>query len=285
MKPYLSVHSCLGFDTVYLREWIEFHRLVGVERFFLYNNGDREAQRRLLAPYVEDGIVVLHEFPGLPVQLPAFKHCLEHHRDDSRWIAFIDTDEFFFCPSGLPLPEVLAEYEQWPGVGIGRAPFGPSGQKTRPAGLVIESYLTRLAPAEPRGGALAVKSVIDPQRSPRPLNPHVFEHTGGPRVDEFGEPLATGQAERQTFERLRINHYWTRSEEEAELKFSRLRPDSGEPYRATRTVEAMLARERAFGVPDDLILRFAAPLWERLAETRDRYGSRDAEFEPSLQPA
>ena len=285
MTPYLSIHSCLGFDTVYLREWIEFHRLVGVEKFFLYNNGDRDAQRKLLAPYVEDGIVVLHEFPGLPVQVPAFAHCLEHHREDSRWIAFIDTDEFFFSPTGRPLPEVLADYEEWPGVGICRAPFGPSGHKTRPAGLVIESYLTRLAPPEPRGGALAVKSVIDPRRSVRPVSPHVFEHTEGDRVDELERPVPRGTAESQTFERLRINHYWTRSEEECRLKFSRIRADTGRPYVDTRTVEAIVGWERAYGVRDEVALPYVAPLRARLADTRERYGSADAEVEPSLQPA
>ena len=40
-RPYLSACSCLGYETPYLLEWVEFHRLVGVERFFLYNNGDR----------------------------------------------------------------------------------------------------------------------------------------------------------------------------------------------------------------------------------------------------
>ena len=272
MPPYLSVHSCLGFDTAYLPEWIEFHRLVGVERFFLYNNGDRDAQRELLAPYVEDGIVVLHEFPGLPVQVPAFAHCLEHHREDSRWIAFIDTDEFLFSPTGQPLPEVLSRYEQWPAVGVCRPPFGPSGHRTKPAGLVIESYVTRIAPERPRGGALAVKSVIDPRRAVRPLNPHVFELRDGPLVDEQERPITKGQVDPPVYETLRINHYWTRSEEECELKFSRLRADNGQPYVSTRHAKGMVALENAYGVRDETILPLVEPLRERLAEAERRYG-------------
>jgi hypothetical protein len=273
-KPYLSVHACLGYDTEYLREWIEFHRLVGVERFFLYNNGDRDSQRELLEPYVEDGIVVLHEFPGLPVQVPAFEHCLEHHRTDSRWIAFIDTDEFLFSPTDTPLPEVLAGYEDAPGVGICRAFYGPSGQQTKPPGLVVESYLTRIASPNPRGGAIAVKSVIDPSRAGRTLSPHGFEHTAGPLVDERHRPIDGFTVNPPILERLRINHYWTRSEEELELKFSRRRADSGEQYVATRTVGGIRSLEKAFGVRDVTILPFVPALKERLAETRERYGSR-----------
>jgi hypothetical protein len=33
-RPYLAICSCLGYDTEYLLEWIEFHRLAGVDRFF-----------------------------------------------------------------------------------------------------------------------------------------------------------------------------------------------------------------------------------------------------------
>jgi hypothetical protein len=284
-KPYLSVHACLGYDAEYLREWIEFHRLVGVERFLLYNNGDRDRQRELLQPYVEDGLVVLHEFPGLPVQVPAFEHCLANHREDSRWIAFIDTDEFFFSPTDRPLPEVLADYEDAPGVGICRAFYGPSGQRTKPPGLVIESYTTRIASPNPRGGAIAVKSVIDPTRAVRTLTPHGFEYSSGALVDELHRPVIDFIVNPPVLERLRINHYWTRSEEELELKFSRKRADTGERYVATRSVEAMNLLEKAYGVRDETILPFVEPLRARLVETRDRYGSTESRFEPSFAGA
>ena len=38
VSPYLAVCAIYRNEAPYLREWIEFHRLVGVERFFLYNN-------------------------------------------------------------------------------------------------------------------------------------------------------------------------------------------------------------------------------------------------------
>ena len=37
------------------REWVEFHRLVGVERFFLYNNFSEDNHMEVLAPYIEEG--------------------------------------------------------------------------------------------------------------------------------------------------------------------------------------------------------------------------------------
>ena len=110
-----------------MREWIEFHRLMGVERFFLYDHDSVDDHRRQLAPYIEAGVVTLYDWPIDPGQVQAANHCLEHHRDESRWIAFLDLDEFLFSPTGRPLPEVLADYEQWPGVVVNWATFGTSG--------------------------------------------------------------------------------------------------------------------------------------------------------------
>ena len=40
------------------------------------------------------------DWPMFPGQVQAYEHCIERARDDSRWIAFIDIDEFLFSPTG-----------------------------------------------------------------------------------------------------------------------------------------------------------------------------------------
>lgn len=37
---YLPICAIFKEEAPYLPEWIEFHRLMGVERFFLYDNGE-----------------------------------------------------------------------------------------------------------------------------------------------------------------------------------------------------------------------------------------------------
>ncbi len=258
----LAVCACLGYDAPYLAEWIEFHRLVGAKRFFLYNNGDREVQRELLAPYCAEGTVVLHEWPGAAPQIPAYGDCLQQHRKDARWIAFIDTDEFLFSPLGQPLPELLTEYEQWPAVGACRLFFGTSGHVTKPPGLVVESY-RRVLTAHVQ--AHFVKSIVNPERAERPINPHLFR-TDGDTVDELHRPVSLpAKAQSFTAERLRINHYWTKSEEELEAKFARLRPDTGEPYPPGRTRRRMRIRDQENSRPDEAILTYLPALREALA--------------------
>ena len=49
MTSYLSICAVYRDEAPYLREWVEFHRLVGVERFFLYNNDSVDEHREVLA--------------------------------------------------------------------------------------------------------------------------------------------------------------------------------------------------------------------------------------------
>ena len=51
-------------ESNYLREWIEFHLMVGVDRFVLYDNGSEDNSREILDPYVAGGIVTLLPWAG-----------------------------------------------------------------------------------------------------------------------------------------------------------------------------------------------------------------------------
>ena len=49
---YLSICAIYRDEAPYLAEWIEFHRLVGVERFFLYDHMSQDHHLEVLAPYL-----------------------------------------------------------------------------------------------------------------------------------------------------------------------------------------------------------------------------------------
>jgi hypothetical protein len=228
-EPYLALATAYRDDAAYLREWIEFHRLVGVERFFLYDNGSTDDHRDALAPYVDEGVVVVHDWPiavmgdtGRPTGLiRAFDHCVSEHRDAARWIGFIDVDEFLFSPAGMTVTELLRSYEQAPGVVVHRAEFGTSGHRTQPPGLVTESYLHR-ARHHPDSRAY-YKSIVDPSRVVRCASVHHFVYRDALAVDENQRPVRAGIRPDKTFvsfARLRINHYRTKSEEELRRKWA-----------------------------------------------------------------
>jgi hypothetical protein len=253
-------------EAAYLREWIEFHRLVGVDRFFLYDHESTDASRDVLAPYLEDGTVVVHDWPVHPGQIEAFNDCLDRHRNDSRWIAFIDVDEFLFSPLGMPLPELLVDYEQYPGVVASWVMFGTSGHLTRPPGLVIENYVQRKE--YPDGAMEHIKSIIDPTRVEQCRSGHWFLYRDGAHaVDEKYLPVTErpfSMFQPVTFDRFRVNHYCRRSWEEYQRKLSRPRADTGtmrEDDERTRE-----RRERKLNaVHDDVITMYLTALRERIA--------------------
>jgi hypothetical protein len=214
---YLSVCAIYRDEGHYLREWIEFHRLVGVERFYLYNNLSVDGHREVLAPYVEAGIVEITDWTDEPPQMSAYEHCLEKRKSATRWIAFLDLDEFLFSPTKTPVSDILAEFEDAPGVVVNWAVFGPSEHATRQEGLVIENYMRRTD--DPEFNHM-VKSIVDPRRVESAPGPHFFTYMAGElAVDENGNPVESRNVtDSVSFSRLRINHYVTRSREEYEAK-------------------------------------------------------------------
>jgi hypothetical protein len=222
---YLSVCAIYRNEAQYLREWIEFHRLVGVERFYLYDNLSTDDHREVLAPYVEQGVVEPAHWPETPGQITAYDDCLKARRRETRWIAFIDLDEFLFSPTGRRVSDVLAEFEDAPGVVANWAVFGPSGHVSRPDGLVIENYVRR---TDDPGFNHQVKSIVNPRRVANFCGPHFFTYRDGFAVDENGNPVKPRNVtDSVSFERLRVNHYATKSQQEFEQKLQMRKADTG----------------------------------------------------------
>jgi hypothetical protein len=256
-QPYLAVCAIYRWATEYLREWIAFHRLQGVERFFMYDNGNEDNHLEVLAPFIDDGSVVVHEWLHYPGQKLAYNDFLERHRDAARWVAFIDCDEFLFSPTGKRLPEVLRRYEQWPGVGVNRRWMGTSFHRAKPEGLVLENFTYGLDLPEPNK---AIKSIVDPRRAETCRNAHCFLYRDGAlAVDENETPFEGWVAESFDQEILRINHYFTKSEEEALLKFSRPHAGYGPP-RQPLNIESLRRRNENYAVPDHSIQRWVPEL-------------------------
>ena len=89
----LSACAVIKNEAKYIKEWIEFHRIVGVEHFYLYNNGSTDRIYKVLRPYIRQGIVTLVEWPeriknvpedqaylwSLSTQVPAFENAIVYN--------------------------------------------------------------------------------------------------------------------------------------------------------------------------------------------------------------
>jgi hypothetical protein len=268
---YLSICAIYRDEASYLAEWIEFHRLAGVERFYLYDNRSADDHLEVLAPHREDGTVVLKDAGPEPArggnQKRIYTECLRERKDESRWIAFLDLDEFLFSPTGKPIPKLLVDYEQWPAVGVNRGWFGTSGHRTRPPGLVLENYRQR----QDRRGHSSVKCIVDPARTIECENPHLFHYSEGSPVDENKQPFEGVMTQTYSYDLLRVNHYYTKSEEECEArKQARLQQNPAfKEARPTREEHAIYNQ-----INDETILMYLPALREALNQRYRAKSSR-----------
>lgn len=247
---YLSAMAAIQNEAPYLDEWLAFCVLQGVEHVLLYDNFSTDNSREVLQPWIDRGIVELldwriHWKNG--AQTKAFSDALKRLRGCSRWVAFIDPDEFLFSPTGKSVSEVLKGYEDHAGVIVNWQCYGTSGHKMRPGGLTIESFTRRARTHWARNRR--VKAIVDPLLAVEPYGSHLFKvRRGHALVTEDFKPVRLVRSlkwrrllrhvaarlpylpldpyaakepspKQVSVSKLRINHYVTRSEEEAPLKY------------------------------------------------------------------
>lgn len=138
-----GVSLCLIFfnEANYLKEWIEYHRIVGVDHFYLYDNLSTDNSMEILQPYIEEGVVEVIEWPDRPGQMTAYIDCARRHKEESDWIGFIDTDEFIVPVKNDNIKDFLAGFRDRGSVLINWKYFGYDGHISRNIkNLVTEDF-------------------------------------------------------------------------------------------------------------------------------------------------
>lgn len=284
----LAVCGIFRDEAPYLDEWLTFHRGVGAGRFYLYNDRSQDDYEAVLRPWIDRGIVVLEDWPQRSL-VEAFNDCLERHREEAAWMAFIDLDEFLYSPTGRSVPDVLRGYEDAAAVFVYWSLFGSSGQEAAPDRSVIRSY------RRCQGLAAAImddfdhgvpgtsdhitawsrdgKSVVRTAWIETMNNHQPSAVRRGRVVDEHGLDMPTSARERRTsrepfsYSILRINHYWSKSL--AELSRRTQRSDVFDRTRPNKRLERLLERERQL---NDCLDEAIQPIWDA-AERAARHAS------------
>ena len=124
-----DVSLCLIFkdEGKFLKEWIDYHLAIGVDHFYLYDNNSTDDYAEVVQPYIAKGIVTLIDWPYQQAQVKCYKHCLETFSSETKWIGYIDADEFVCPKHATTIKEWLARYDKFPAVVIDWLQFGTSG--------------------------------------------------------------------------------------------------------------------------------------------------------------
>ncbi|MDN7655015.1 glycosyltransferase family 92 protein [Burkholderia multivorans] len=215
-----------------LLEWIAYHRVVGVDHFFIANNDSTDGTRELLASLSSGGLVTLidiHTLPGLKPQLRAYSELLSIAKQKCDVLAFIDADEFLVPTDGAktikPLIERIFSDPNVSALALNWANFGSAGAIFAEDGLVIDRFVQR-AKMDFKVHH-HYKTLVRPERGVDFYNPHHVNLDSGRYVHTTGDDLiphvqhGCGLSDTIVWSGARVNHYATKSLEEFLLGKSR----------------------------------------------------------------
>ncbi len=221
-----EVSACCIFqnEARFLKEWIDYHRLIGVEHFYMYDNQSTDWSREVLEPYIQAGIVEYIPWDRgyntggewWSVQREAYIDALKRALTISKWVCIIDTDEFIVPIKDENLKAFLDDFEPYGGVCLNWVFYGTSGVERVPDDeWMVSSLLYRAKLTYPSHHT--VKSIVRPERVD--LLKSYFPH-----ICAYKEPFYHVNADKKKFrtaesstdvciDRIRLHHYWGRDKE------------------------------------------------------------------------
>lgn len=238
----ISIISQFRDEAKYLKEWIEFHLLVGVDNFYLTNHLSVDNYLEVLQPYIDKGIVKITDLLiDVNVGENSFKNeqGLVNHsipiinkqikESDSNWVIYLNVDEFLYPTEEDNIKDVIKKFDPKVGqIGVNWRLMGNSNYKLNDGELITEK-LTKCKFKDNKGPE------FDHQRHTKSLiKKESFIHLPSVHygiikqnylhVDTLGNPNNIEsdkyRTKIQVLDNLVINHYQFRDLEYTETKIN-----------------------------------------------------------------
>jgi hypothetical protein len=229
-------------DQDYLQEWLDHHREIGFNHFYIYDNESTPAYTNLgddvtIIPWGENqyfepifpnkdpnqyndmilGRMELSElitthWPWYPhrytKQYKAYQHCLNNYGPNHTWMAFIDSDEFINLGVNENLVDLLNEFNEHGQILMQWRTFSSSGHLTKQPKLK-EAYTEWFPDYE-------YKPIIQPKKTYAVTNIHVFTMYPPYRAVTEKKEVREAYKNGHSSERIWVNHYWGKSRQDFE---------------------------------------------------------------------
>lgn len=218
LEDFLSIVCIAKNEGEYIKEWVDFHLLAGVDRIYLYDNESQDNMKNELEPYIVSGKVVYTYFPGKAKQLDAYNDAIKKYKYKTKYMAFIDADEFLLPENQnddlkTVIDKIMTEHKHAGGIGVNWRVYGSSGYEKKPDGLIIENFTHRGGFSAP--GNDCIKTIANPRLISEYRHVHYPKYVKNYyNVNEDGIRLDGWSNECGDTKYLRINHYFTKSKEE-----------------------------------------------------------------------
>lgn len=224
-----SIVAIIKNESVYIKEWIEYHLILGVDHFYLYDNESEDNLQEILHPYVDQGLITYIFCPGKKMQMPAYNDAIARFKKNNRWMAFIDADEFIVLNQSFPqnILKFMKPYEEYDMLGINWCMFDFNNYNHPPKkGFVISNFIRCFADDDHPINRHQ-KCVVKPSSAKICINPHhIHLKLGKKAVDENFQKLTPLLSPHANIKKIRINHYFSKSKEEYLKKINRGKADA-----------------------------------------------------------
>ncbi len=276
---YLALAALFRDEARFLKEWIEFYRLMGVEHFYLFNHLSTDNYMEILAPYIQEGLVEVSNLTYEPkspeewrfyVQLKTYTDLSNAIKDDVEWLILVDTDEYLYPVIEQNISSVLKNYDTYASVAANWQLFGSNNvQYINQNELLIENLVKRDSVMN-----LHVKSIV----KPRYVESFPYSHCanmkpGFSKVTENFQYIDGPLSLVPSYNVFVINHYISRDLDFFQTKkLSRvhlLSKDLSSEERAVKVNKLIEQNEKHSSIYDDKILRFAPYLKKQMFEDQD----------------
>lgn len=224
----VSIAAILKNEGHYLKEWLDYHLLAGVNHFYIYDNESTDDTKEILKPYIDARVVTYTFWPGTSQQFPVYNDALKKCKYYSRYTAFIDGDEFIFPQNNKTIPEVVEEIfslDSDAGVlCINGMVYGSNYQEKADYSKGVLERFTRRAPKDLTHfdertnnwvDNAVVKNIINPRYVDFIGDPHfIAPMIGRSRINEQGKIVNTWSNYPVMYDKIFTNHYHSKSREE-----------------------------------------------------------------------
>lgn len=251
----LAIVAIMRDEAAHVGEWAAFHRAAGAAHLYLYDDGSSDGTADAAAAAMPSITVIpwAQRFEDARTgwlgggrvhnQVAAYAHALANFGGRWRWMAFLDADEFLMPVRGDTLDDALDGLDV-PNVSLPWHMFGRGGNAAPPAGGTVAGHTRRARdPMDPARGAAGFKMLVDPC-AVSTVGVHEMATDGDRTWNDAGRPARFSTRRDPSFlstDRVRLNHYYTRSDADLRAKIARGSNLGGAEYgrRVMRTVEAI----------------------------------------------
>ncbi len=168
-KHKFSLVACARWEENDILEWLDYHRVIGIDHVYLYSNDDDASTlKEAIGPHLDGPrpfVTYWHWHPSKGRQVHMYLHFLSERRFETEWLCFLDIDEFLVIKGHNDLPRFMAPLEaRFDAVYFNWVFYGAGGRRTRQPGSVLMGLTRRNCRVNCHTKNFVRASFADPQK-------------------------------------------------------------------------------------------------------------------------